>query len=202
MNRARAAILIGKTGDEGLSLAAKRPRADARRCRSLDDLILRQERQDRDRADERHKMLFEIAIAAMPEERRASALPCLSVRQILGSGAARNLLVAPAEAGSLTGVAVKRQQPRVTDTRREERRTDLVASAVIDFRGRKYEVRVLNTSRLGLMIEAALEPLIAEPLLVHLDTGESRIYFVRWVRGGRIGLGCREEDLEPQPVLN
>ena len=201
MNRARAAILIGKTSDEELSFAAKQPRPGAR-GRSLNELISRQERQDRDGADERRKMLFESAMAAMPEERRTSALPCLSVRQILGTGAARNLPSTSAEAGSLTGVAVKRQQPRVTDTRREERRTDLVSSAVIDFRGREHEVRVLNTSRLGLMIEAALEPLIAEPLLVHLEIGESRIYFVRWVRGGRIGLGCREEDLEPERVVN
>ena len=197
MNHARAAILTGKAGDEGPSFVQKRPRPKPRDRRHLDGLIFRQEQGDRNGVEERRRKLLDSVMALMPEDDRASSLPRLSMRRLVSGPAATQAADAAgrAQLESLTRVAVSRRQPRVTDTRREERRPALGARAVADFRGAEHEVTILNTSRLGLMIETGISPLIAEPLLVHFEDGVSRIYFVRWIRNGRVGLGCREEDL-------
>lgn len=197
MNPARAAILAGVALDEAPAFPSKRPRARTRSGNAFDELISRQVPEDRDGAALRRRKLLEDAMAAMVDSGGASVLPRLSRRHIFGAAGAVSQAHPwsglPPE--SLTAIAVPRRQARVTDGRSEERLPTVAVTTLVAFRGREHEVKVLNTSRLGLMIETDLAPLIAEPLLVSLADGCSRIYFVRWLRNGRIGLGCREEDL-------
>ena len=95
----------------------------------------------------------------------------------------------------LAGNLIPRAQPRIAEQRTEERRDDLVASAILFFRGQEHLVPVLNVSARGTMIEAALLPRIGENVVVQFD-GCTRIHaFVRWVRDGRIGLNFGHEIL-------
>lgn len=95
--------------------------------------------------------------------------------------------------GSLTAVPVKRQESRLTDTRAEDRLVDVAESAVITFRRRKYEVRVVNVSGGGTMIESDLEPRIGERIDVQFADCNRTRCSVRWLREGRIGLEFEEE---------
>jgi hypothetical protein len=98
------------------------------------------------------------------------------------------------EARSLAGEMIPRRESRTADSRREDRVSDVPGEAVITFRHQDYEVRVVNTSSRGLQIESDLKAHIAEELAISLDGAAPTPCFVRWVRGGRIGLGFREED--------
>ncbi|MEA3001642.1 MAG: hypothetical protein QOH81_430 [Sphingomonadales bacterium] len=90
--------------------------------------------------------------------------------------------------GGLTKIAVKRQEARVTNQRLEDRHRDIVQESTIVFRRRKYQVRVVNVSSRGAMIEAEIDPRIGESLDI-LFTGENRTRCaVRWIRDSRIGL--------------
>ena len=71
----------------------------------------------------------------------------------------------------------------------------VVDTAVLTLRDQDHVVRVVNTSSRGLQIESDLKAHIAEELAISLDGGAPTPCFVRWVRGGRIGLGFREKDL-------
>jgi methyl-accepting chemotaxis protein len=93
----------------------------------------------------------------------------------------------------LAGIMIPRQQGRIVDQRSEERRIGVIDAAQVHFRGRPYKVRVLNVSSRGTMIESEIEPRLGESVVVEFD-GCSRIHaFVRWVRGGRVGLNFGHE---------
>jgi hypothetical protein len=93
----------------------------------------------------------------------------------------------------LAGFMIPRGQSRCVDQRSEERLTGLVDGAMLFFRGAEYHVPVLNISSRGTMIESDLAPRIGESVIVQFDEC-SRIHaFVRWVRGGRIGLNFGHE---------
>lgn len=90
--------------------------------------------------------------------------------------------------GGLGKIAIKREEPRCTNQRSEDRHPNVVAQSTIVFRRRKQQVRVVNVSSRGAMIEAEIEPRIGEPLdIVFSDENRTRCA-VRWVREGRIGL--------------
>jgi hypothetical protein len=90
--------------------------------------------------------------------------------------------------GGLTRIAVKRQEARVTNQRLEDRHRDVVEETTILFRRKKLQVRVVNVSSRGAMIEADIDPRIGESLDI-LFTGETRTRCaVRWIRDARIGL--------------
>lgn len=99
------------------------------------------------------------------------------------------------EEPSLAGEIVPRRVSRTADTRREDRVTGIVDTAVLNFRGQDHIVRVVNTSSRGLQIESEIKAHIAEELTIRLDNGAPTPCHVRWIRGGRIGLGFRERDL-------
>jgi hypothetical protein len=99
------------------------------------------------------------------------------------------------EEASLAGEIIPRRVSRTADTRREDRVTGSVDTAVLAFRGEDHVVRVVNTSSRGLQIASDLKAHIAEELSIRLDNGAPTPCHVRWIRGGRIGLGFREEDL-------
>jgi hypothetical protein len=95
--------------------------------------------------------------------------------------------------GSLTKVAVKRQESRLTNQRREERHRDIFEQATIHFRRRKLQVPVINASSGGVMIEADIEPRIGEPMQIQFAECNKTACVVRWVRENRIGLEFNQE---------
>jgi hypothetical protein len=97
--------------------------------------------------------------------------------------------------GGLAKIAIRRQEARVTDQRCEDRHRDVVERSTIVFRRRKMDVRVVNVSSRGAMIESDIEPRIGEKMDI-LFTEDSRTRcIVRWVREGRVGLEFAEETI-------
>lgn len=94
---------------------------------------------------------------------------------------------------SLTAIAVKREESRLTNQRREDRHRDIFEDATIHFRRRKYQVPVINSSASGVMIEADIEPRIGEKLQIQFNDCNRTQCVVRWVRGNRIGLEFNQE---------
>lgn len=99
----------------------------------------------------------------------------------------------PAVRGSLAAIAVKREESRQTNQRREERHRDIFEEATIHFRRRKIQVRVINASSSGVMIEAEIEPRIGEAMQIQFAECNRTACVVRWVRGNRIGLEFNQE---------
>jgi len=100
----------------------------------------------------------------------------------------------PADEGaSLAALAIPRAETRTCNQRREDRHLNLADRAELRFRNRKYEVAVVNVSRHGAMIEAAVEPRIGERMQISFDGCNRTDCTVRWIRGRRIGLEFARE---------
>ena len=93
-----------------------------------------------------------------------------------------------ASLGGLTKIAIKRQEARCTNQRSEDRHPNLVAQSTIVFRRKKQQVRVVNVSSRGAMIEADIEPHIGENLEITFSEENRTRCTVRWIRGRRIGV--------------
>ncbi len=93
----------------------------------------------------------------------------------------------------LAGSLIPGTEPRQTDQRSEDRLEGLVQRAVITFRGEEHSVPVLNISSRGTMLESDILPRIGEAVVVQFDNCTSIHAFVRWVRGGRVGLNFGHE---------
>jgi hypothetical protein len=88
----------------------------------------------------------------------------------------------------LDGSMITRNESRVIDERSETRHAAVSGTAVLEFRGRKHVVRLINVSPSGAMALFPYAPNIGERLpLQILDRGLVQAQ-VRWVRDGRIGL--------------
>jgi hypothetical protein len=88
----------------------------------------------------------------------------------------------------LDGSMIPRSAKRVIDERAEVREPSMSSTGVLDFRGRKHVVRLVNVSPSGAMVIFPHTPNIGERLpLQILDRGLVTAQ-VRWVRDGRIGL--------------
>ena len=88
----------------------------------------------------------------------------------------------------LDGAMIPRTAQRVIDEREELRHPAVSNTAVLEFRGRKHVVRLVNVSRSGAMVIFPHVPNIGERLpLQLLDRGVVTAQ-VRWVKDGRIGL--------------
>ncbi|MFL6726060.1 MAG: PilZ domain-containing protein [Sphingomicrobium sp.] len=88
----------------------------------------------------------------------------------------------------LDGAMIPRNETRAIDERAEVRHPSLSSTAVLEFRGRKHVVRLVNVSSSGAMVIFPHVPNIGERLpLQILDRGVVSTQ-VRWVRDGRIGL--------------
>ena len=88
----------------------------------------------------------------------------------------------------LDGSMIPRAESRTVDERTELRHPSLSGTAVLEFRGRKHVVRLINVSPSGAMLHFPHIPNIGERLLLHvLDRGAVWAQ-VRWVRDGRVGL--------------
>jgi hypothetical protein len=83
---------------------------------------------------------------------------------------------------------IPRTEKRAIDERNEVRYPSQSSTAVLEFRGRKHVVRLVNVSPSGAMVIFPHMPNIGERLpLQILDRGRVTAQ-VRWVRDGRIGL--------------
>jgi len=83
---------------------------------------------------------------------------------------------------------IPRSEKRTIDERDKTRHAALSSTAVLEFRGRKHVVRLVNISGSGAMVIFPHVPNIGERLLLQLlDRGVVSSQ-VRWVKDGRIGL--------------
>jgi hypothetical protein len=88
----------------------------------------------------------------------------------------------------LDGGKIPRSEQRSIDERTEVRHASASSTAVLEFRGRKHVVRLVNVSKSGAMVVFPHIPNIGERLPLHLlDQGLVSAQ-VRWVKDGRIGL--------------
>jgi hypothetical protein len=83
---------------------------------------------------------------------------------------------------------IPRSEQRTIDERAESRHPSLSSTAVLEFRGRKHVVRLLNVSSSGAMVIFPHMPNIGERLPLQLLDRGAVTAQVRWVRDGRIGL--------------
>ena len=89
---------------------------------------------------------------------------------------------------TLDGGMIPRNACRTIDERLELRRPATSSTAMLEYRGRKYVVRLLNVSKSGAMAIFPYTPNIGERLALHLlDQGLVSAQ-VKWVKDGRIGL--------------
>jgi hypothetical protein len=89
---------------------------------------------------------------------------------------------------SLDGGMIPRGAQRSIEEREELRHAAVSNTGVIEFRGRKHVVRLINVSKSGAMVLFPHVPNIGERLPLQLLDQRSVIAQVRWVKDGRIGL--------------
>ena len=83
---------------------------------------------------------------------------------------------------------IPRSEKRAIDERTEVRHPSASSTGVLEFRGRKHVVRLINVSNSGAMVIFPHTPNIGERLLLQiLDRGAVWAQ-VRWVKDGRLGL--------------
>jgi hypothetical protein len=83
---------------------------------------------------------------------------------------------------------VGRTAKRTIDERGELRYSAVSSTAVLEFRGRRHVVRLINISPSGAMVIFAHVPNIGERLSIQLLDHGLVSAQVRWVKDGRIGL--------------
>ncbi len=89
---------------------------------------------------------------------------------------------------SLDGSMIPRTEQRSIEERGEPRHPAVSGTAVLEYRGRKNVVRLINVSQSGAMVIFPHTPNIGEPVAVHLlDRGLVAAQVI-WVKDGRIGL--------------
>jgi hypothetical protein len=77
---------------------------------------------------------------------------------------------------------------RAIDRRAEVRQPAEPGTALLDFRGEKHVVRLINLSSSGALVEFAHAPNIGERLTLQLLDRGAVPSQVRWVKDGRVGL--------------
>ena len=89
---------------------------------------------------------------------------------------------------NLDGSMIPRSEQRSIDERREARHPAASGTAVLEFRGRKHVVRLVNVSRSGAMVIFPHTPNIGERLVLQLLDRGAVAAQVIWVKEGRIGV--------------
>ena len=112
-----------------------------------------------------------------------------------GPVAAKSKTKAGASLGGLTKIAIKREEARLTNQRCEDRLRDILEQTTVVFRRRKHQVRVINVSSRGVMIEADFEARIGEKLDILFTPQNKTKSVVRWLREGRVGLEFLDETI-------
>ena len=88
----------------------------------------------------------------------------------------------------LDGGMIPRSEKRSIDERSEARHPAVSNTAVLEFRGRKHVVQLINVSKSGAMVLFPHVPNIGERLPLQLLDQRFVKAQVRWVKDGRIGL--------------
>ena len=88
----------------------------------------------------------------------------------------------------LDGGMIPRSEKRTIDERTELRHPSVSSTAMLEFRGRKHVVRLINVSPSGAMLVFPHTPNIGERLQLHLLDQGLVTAQVRWVKDGRVGL--------------
>jgi PilZ domain-containing protein len=88
----------------------------------------------------------------------------------------------------LDGGMIPRTAKRSIDERIETRHAAVSSTAVLEFRGRKHVVRLVNISSSGAMVIFPHVPNIGERLVMQLLDRGLVSSQVRWVKEGRIGV--------------
>jgi hypothetical protein len=83
---------------------------------------------------------------------------------------------------------IPRSEARRIDERQETRHPAVSSTGVLEFRGRKHVVRLINVSKSGAMVLFPHTPNIGERLPLQLLDHGFVWAQVRWVKDGRIGL--------------
>jgi hypothetical protein len=83
---------------------------------------------------------------------------------------------------------IPRHEQRQIDERQEARHAAVSSTGVLEFRGRKHVVQLINVSKSGAMVIFPHVPNIGERLPVQLLDHGFVSAQVRWVKDGRIGL--------------
>ena len=130
------------------------------------------------------------------------------LRSMVASGGGRPSLLAKRaprrkaedDGPSLSGLTIPRTEARSSNQRREDRHPGIVERAELTFRRRKYDVAVINVSRNGAQVEAALDPRIGERLEIRFEGCNRTLCFVRWVRGDRVGIEFARETMVLAPT--
>jgi len=89
---------------------------------------------------------------------------------------------------TLDGGMIPRSAQRAIDERGEARHSSLSSTAVLEWHGRKYVIRLVNISPSGAMVIFPHVPHIGEKLRLQLLDRGQIFAQVRWVKDGRIGL--------------
>jgi PilZ domain len=89
---------------------------------------------------------------------------------------------------ALDGSMIPRTEQRRIDERQESRHPSVSNTAVLEFRGRRHVVQLINVSKSGAMIVFPHVPNIGERLSVQLIDHGIVWAQVRWVKDGRVGL--------------
>ena len=89
---------------------------------------------------------------------------------------------------SLDGSMIPRHERRTIDERLEPRHAAASGTGVLDFRGRKHVVQLINVSKSGAMVIFPHVPNIGERLPLQLLDHGFVWAQVRWVKDGRIGM--------------
>lgn len=88
----------------------------------------------------------------------------------------------------LDGAMIPRKVKRVFDERGEPRANAESQTAVLEHRGRKHVVRLVNVSPSGAMVIFASTPHIGEEIRLQLIGRAPISGRVQWVKDGRIGV--------------
>ena len=88
----------------------------------------------------------------------------------------------------LNGSMIPRSVRRMFDERAEPRTEAGCESAMLELRGRRYQVSVVNVSASGAMVIFGPLPHIGEEVVLHLGDRDPASGQVCWVRDGRIGV--------------
>jgi hypothetical protein len=88
----------------------------------------------------------------------------------------------------LDGGMIPRSAQRSIDERDEARYPSASSTAMLEFRGRKHVVRLVNVSKSGAMVIFPHTPNIGEQLPLHLLDRGLVTAQVRWVKEGRLGV--------------
>lgn len=89
---------------------------------------------------------------------------------------------------TLDGGMIPRSAQRAIDERGEARHSSLSSTAVLEWHGRKYVIRLVNISPSGAMVIFPHVPHIGETLTLQLLDRGLISAKVMWVKDGRIGL--------------